>query len=405
MRSWLRQSFKPGEVTPEEANRIGYELASRFLGDEHAFIVAAHNDRHHVHNHIVFCPITLDAKRKFRNVYRSDKVLAEMSDQICHEHGLSVIRESNEKTESYEKCIDGIDTTTRRDVLRIMIDAALRMKPDSFDALMQLLEDAGCAIKRGAQISIKPPGTNRYIRLDTMGHEYKEEALRQALDGKRVHIPKRSRGKMTQSQIELLVDIEAKMRAGKGMRYARWAHRHNTDAIAQSMIYLKEHHIESYDELADKIHALKGKQTKIKNDVRTIQARMKEISEQKKAILTYRRTKDVYAKYRESGWSPTFYREHKAEIEAHKQAQAVYSAAGGRLPTIAELSAKFNELLAQKRELNDALPQINDEIKDLRRAKSKVGKMPDDEHCEENQRRERDREEMEHEQEAQTANR
>lgn len=51
----LRQSFKPGEVTPEEANKIGYELASQFLKGEHAFIVATHNDRRHVHNHIVFC--------------------------------------------------------------------------------------------------------------------------------------------------------------------------------------------------------------------------------------------------------------------------------------------------------------------------------------------------------------
>lgn len=44
----LRQSFKLGEVTPEEANRIGYELASRFLKSEHAFLVATHNDRRHV---------------------------------------------------------------------------------------------------------------------------------------------------------------------------------------------------------------------------------------------------------------------------------------------------------------------------------------------------------------------
>lgn len=44
----LRQSFKPGEITPEEANRIGYELASRFLNGEHAFLVATHTDRHHI---------------------------------------------------------------------------------------------------------------------------------------------------------------------------------------------------------------------------------------------------------------------------------------------------------------------------------------------------------------------
>ena len=87
----LRQSFKPGEVTPEEANKIGYELASQFLKGEHAFIVATHNDRRHVHNHIVFCATALDGSRKFRNVFRSDKVLAELSDQLCEKHRLSAV--------------------------------------------------------------------------------------------------------------------------------------------------------------------------------------------------------------------------------------------------------------------------------------------------------------------------
>ena len=50
----VRQSFKPGEVTPEKANRIGYEFAERFLKGKHAFIVATHTDRAHIHNHIVF---------------------------------------------------------------------------------------------------------------------------------------------------------------------------------------------------------------------------------------------------------------------------------------------------------------------------------------------------------------
>lgn len=50
----IRQSFKPGEITPEEANRIGYETAMRFTKGNHAFIVATHIDRAHVHNHVIF---------------------------------------------------------------------------------------------------------------------------------------------------------------------------------------------------------------------------------------------------------------------------------------------------------------------------------------------------------------
>ena len=85
----LRQSFKPGEVTPEEANRIGYELASRLLGGDHAFIVATHTDRKHIHNHIVFCATTLDCTHKFRNRWNSSKLVAEISDEIVVTQELS----------------------------------------------------------------------------------------------------------------------------------------------------------------------------------------------------------------------------------------------------------------------------------------------------------------------------
>ena len=53
----VRQSFRPGEITPEEANQIGYEFASRFLKGNHAFIVCTHVDKKHIHNHIICAPI------------------------------------------------------------------------------------------------------------------------------------------------------------------------------------------------------------------------------------------------------------------------------------------------------------------------------------------------------------
>ena len=94
----LRQSFKPGEVTAEEANKIGYELASRLLNGDHAFIVATHTDRKHIHNHIVFCATSLDCSHKFRNVWNSSRLVAEISDELCTEHHLSVVRNPQNKT-------------------------------------------------------------------------------------------------------------------------------------------------------------------------------------------------------------------------------------------------------------------------------------------------------------------
>ena len=87
----IRQSFKPGEITPEEANQVGYETGMRFTKGKHAFIVATHVDRAHIHNHIIFNSTNLECDRKFRDFWFSGIALQRLSDIICLEHGLSVI--------------------------------------------------------------------------------------------------------------------------------------------------------------------------------------------------------------------------------------------------------------------------------------------------------------------------
>lgn len=75
----IRQSFKSGEVTPEEANRLGYELATRFFKGKHTFLVATHCDKRHIHNHIIFYSTTLDCHGKFRDFLGSGKAVARLS--------------------------------------------------------------------------------------------------------------------------------------------------------------------------------------------------------------------------------------------------------------------------------------------------------------------------------------
>ena len=87
----IRQAFKPGEITPEDANRIGRELAERFTKGRYQFIVATHIDRGHVHNHIIFAAVSEDAGRRFRDFLGTAKAVRKISDRLCLENGLSVI--------------------------------------------------------------------------------------------------------------------------------------------------------------------------------------------------------------------------------------------------------------------------------------------------------------------------
>ena len=131
-------------------------------------------------------------------------------------------------------------------------------------------------------------------------------------------------------------------------------------------VFLKEHQIGSLEELENQIQTLADQQKNLKSSLREKQTRLKEIKQQRQAIRDYGRTKDVYTQYRESGWSPKFYQEHRDEIEKHKEAQAVYSAHDGKMPTLKELTAEYDELKAQKENDQAALDELKLRLTDLK---------------------------------------
>ena len=181
-----------------------------------------------------------------------------------------------------------------------------------------------------------------------------------------MHIPKIPRTDYSESQVKRLVDIEGKLCAGKGKGYQVWAERNNIDAISQTVIFLKEHHIGSLEELEKQIDDLQSACEEKKASIRQAQNRMKEINRQRQAIRDYRRTKEIYTQFRESGWSAKFYQEHRAEIEAHKKAQAVYELHDGKLPTLKELTAEYVALKEQLDAYKPDLAELKSKLTDLK---------------------------------------
>jgi hypothetical protein len=147
----IRQSFKPGEITPEEANRLGHELALRFTKGKYSFIVATHTDRAHIHNHIVFNSTAMDGTKKFRDFRRSGLALQKVSDLICLENGLSVIAPApyseRQKRTVYPK------RESIRSIVCGDIDTILAGKPRDFEAFVRGLENAGYEVKRGRNLA------------------------------------------------------------------------------------------------------------------------------------------------------------------------------------------------------------------------------------------------------------
>lgn len=237
----IRQSFKPGEVSPEEANRIGYEFAERFLKGNHAFIVCTHTDKSHIHNHIYWNSTTLDCTRKFSNFIGSYRAVRKLSDLICAEHRLSVIENPQKHGLSYNKWLGGHDKLTNRDLLRVAIDAALEKKPKDFDALLALLKSSGYTVSRKGRLSLRHENQKKSIRLDSLGEGYSEQELRDVLAGGKTHNPfVKKKYPKRKERTTLISEIEAKLNSGKGYWYDQKMKVVKLKQMAKTFVYLEE---------------------------------------------------------------------------------------------------------------------------------------------------------------------
>ena len=230
----IRQSFRPGEITAEEANKVGYELAMRFTKGKYAFIVATHTDREHIHNHIIYNSTALDSIRKFRDFLLSGLAVQRLSDLICLEHQLSVIEIKPYRER--QKRITYPPRESNRDRLCGVIDEILQQKPTDYEDFLQKLEQQGYEVKRGKYTSVKGARQKRFIRFRTLGARYSEEELKAVIAGEAEHRP-RQKQSPKEKPFNLLVDVQAKLAEGKGSGYARWAKKYNLKEMSKTLIF------------------------------------------------------------------------------------------------------------------------------------------------------------------------
>ena len=366
----IRQSFKPGEITPEEANQVGYELAMRFTKGKHAFLVATHIDRQHIHNHVLFNSTSLDGTRKFRDFFLSGLAVQRLSDQICLEHQLSVIKIKPYRDR--QKRIPYPPKESNRERLCGVIDTILAENPTDFEAFLSTLERQGYEIKRGKYTSVKGPRQKRFIRFKTLGEGYSEEKIQAVLAGKAKHQPYQKQPPKEQP-FQLLVDIQAKMAEGKGEGYKKWAAKHNLKEMSKTLLFLQEQKIGNEDELKERTEAAVSRYHALGDSIKAAEKRMAEIASLREHIIHFAKTCDVYAEYRKSGYSKKFLETHREAIELHRAAKAAFDDAGlKKLPKVKELNAEYAELLAKKKAIYPAYRKAREEMQPLLRAQKNV---------------------------------
>ena len=375
----LRQSFVPGEITPEEANRLGVELARRFTKGNHAFIVCTHTDKKHIHNHVIWNSTVVDCSRKFRNFWGSTRAVRRLNDTICIENGYSIVENPRRHGKSYNKWLGDQKKRSHRERICLAIDEALAQNPQSFDAPLQFLRHAGYEIKGKENPSLLGGDQKRFIRMDTLGTGYTPVDLRAVLSGEKSHTPKQRKPDKSAPKKKagnLLIDIQAKLQAGKGAGYAHWAKTFNLKQMAQTVAYLQEHDLLDYTVLSEKASAASSQCSKLSEKIKAAEKRMAEIAVMRTHIINYAKTRNTYVAYRKAGYSKKFLAAHESEITIHKAAKKFFDDQGvKKLPTVKSLQSEYAALMAEKKQTYSEYRKVREDRKELLTAKANVDRI------------------------------
>ena len=357
----IRQAFPQGEVTVEEANRIGYETAMRWTKGKYQFFVCTHIDKGHIHNHIYYNSTAYDRSRKFRNFIGSTFALRRLSDRVCLEHNLSVI--ANPKFHSkgrflhYGQWLGGDQKLSYKEQIRLAIDTALTERPADLPDFLRRMEQAGIEVKRGrgGVISFLAPGQDKYTRLraSVLGPGFDPDDIRAMIAGERPipEIPKD--GPAPPRRVNLIIDIQERMAQGKGPAYARWAKVYNLKQMAAALQYLQEHKLTNYEELAasteaavDRFHALAG-------ELRETEAALSHTVQLMGATVDFAKTRPVFDGYKAARYSRKYLAQHEAELAAYRAAKAAMNdlLGGAKLPKMDTLKKERRELSEKKKAL------------------------------------------------------
>ena len=334
----VRQSFRPGEITPEEANRLGVEFAKRFTKGNHAFVVCTHIDKSHIHNHIIWSSVSLEYDRKFRNFWGSTKAVRRLSDTICIENGLSIVENPKLHGKSYNKWLGDQAKPYHRELLRVAIDNALSQSPANFEELLKLLKEFGCEVsKRGKSYRLKLLGWEKAARMDSLGEGYGLEDLQAVLSGKKTHTPRKKT--VTQAEPPKVNLLEYAVLEEK----ATAATAHHNDLSAQ---------------------------------IKAAEKHMAEIAVLRTHIVNYAKTREVYVAYRKAGYSKKFREKHEEEILLHQAAKNAFDEMGvKKLPKVKELQTEYVKLLEEKKKTYAEYRHSREEMRELLTAKANVDRV------------------------------
>ena len=366
----LIQSFDVGEVTPEQAHEIGKQFADEWLKGKYEYVIATHIDKGHCHNHIIFNAVNYVDFHAYRSNKQTYRQMRQLSDEICKEHGLSVIPPSQSKGMSYKEYTEAKRGTSWKQKLKQTIDRCVITAKD-YDEFLKMMQDAGYEIKTGKYISFRAEGQERFTRAKTIGENYTEERIKERIQGRN---PRKRQMQTGRKGISLIGDIQERIKLIDSKGYEHKAKLTILKEAARTLNYLTENNLLQYADLEKKVEDIHSSYTRTGEELKSVETRLREIQPLIKNISNYQKLKPVYDAYTKAKDKSAFRAKHEAELVIFEAAKSTLLAMQGdqKLPSLKSLQAEQQRLLEDQQRLYDERAKLKKEARVIDTMKANV---------------------------------
>ena len=303
----LIQSFKPGEVSPEQAHLIAKEWADKVLNGKFEYILATHTDKSHVHTHIIFNAVSFKDYKRYKSDKKSYYRLREISDEICERYGIEPIKPEQQKKKfryerQYKKYIP------KKYLIKKAIDEAI-LCSFTYEDFLSEMKSNGYIVKEDDYLWFRDIADKRFSKTDTIGNAYKADNIQKRIGG--IYRPK---------NINLIIDAESCIKAQQSKGYEHWLKIHNLKIAAKTLVRMEEMGITSYDDLTERISKQEDKIQTLKLSNGKAQKRISEINKIIRNNEIRKKYMPVAKDHSKAFFKDGFYKKHKNEIDSYNNA-------------------------------------------------------------------------------------
>lgn len=367
----LIQSFVPGEVTYEIAHQIGIELADKLLKNKYSYIVSTHIDKDHIHNHLIFCAADNFEHKKYHDCKKSYYHIRNLSDELCEEHGLSIITECNHIAKSYKEWNENKNGFSWKSQIKKDINATIKVS-NSYEEFLTIMRSKGYEIENesldptasGKYIKFKHHSSQKWIRgrPKSLGAMYTKESIFDQITNKAAIRTK----KLLRNPSTTLIDTSS-MSIQENIALSRWANKENLKRVAHTYALLNEKGFRNVEELNDSIASLQKEMKDNKKEIIHHEKQLKSITELHKYAMQYLENRPYHDKYLKAKNKELVSQKYATQLTLYGGAKNMLERAGIRVQNlnIPKLQEDYQVLSHNRQQLLEQNNQIRKELKEL----------------------------------------